>query len=363
MRSGVCRRTLTQLAAVFLKLGTVGFGGPAAHIALMHDEVVVRRRWLTDSEFLDLLGATNLIPGPNSTEMAIHIGRLRGGWAGLITAGASFILPAFAIVLAAAWIYVEYRSLPQLEGILYGLKPAIAVVVASAIAGLARTAIHSAALAGVAVAAAVLVAAGVHELAVVLGSGAAWALAATAGRRLTLQTVALWPLFLFFAKVGSVLFGSGYVLLAYLRADLVHRWQWLSEPELLDAIAIGQVTPGPLFTTATFIGYLLAGAPGAVVATAGIFLPAFFFVAVSGPLIPRLRAWRATSIFLDGVNAASVGVMVWTLVLLGRTAVTDLTTAVIAAGAIVALWRFHVSSTAVIGGAAAFGVLSLLWAS
>jgi chromate transporter len=355
------RNPVLEVAALFLKLGTVGFGGPAAHIALMRDEVVVRRGWLNETEFLDLLGATNLIPGPNSTELAIHVGRLRAGWPGLLAAGAAFILPAFLIVLLLAWAYVEYRALPQVEGILYGVKPAIAVIVAGAVVALARSAVRSPLLGGVAVVAAVLGFAEIHEVAVILGAGLVCA-AGGAALRPSLRSIALWPLFWFFTKVGSVLFGSGYVLLAYLRGDLVHRWGWLTEPQLLDAIAIGQITPGPLFTTATFIGYLLAGVPGAAVATVGIFLPAFVFVAASGPLIPALRRWRATAWFLDGVNAASVGVMGWTLAVLARDAVTDVTTAVIAGVAALALWRFRASSTVVLLAAAAYGAVSLLWA-
>jgi chromate transporter len=356
------RSDLLELAVLFLKLGTIGFGGPAAHIALMREEVVAKRHWLTHSEFLDLLGAANLIPGPNSTELAIHIGRRRAGWAGLLVAGACFILPAFAVVLAIAAAYVEYRRLPQVEGILYGVKPAIVVIVAGAMIALARTAIRSRVLGIVGVAAAVLAVARVHELMVILGAGAVCVMLGAAGRE-TLRSVALWPLFWLFFKIGSVLFGSGYVLLAYLRGDLVDRWHWLTEPELLDAIAVGQITPGPVFTTATFVGYLLAGTPGAVLATVGIFLPAFVFVAASAPLIPKLRSWPATARFLDGVNAASVGVMVWTLAILARGAITDVTTAGIAAVAALALWRFKASSTLVILTAAAFGGLSLLWAT
>jgi chromate transporter len=350
-----------EIAALFLKLGTIGVGGPAAHIALMRDEVVGKRRWLTEAEFLDLVGATNLIPGPNSTELAIHIGRLRAGWPGLLTAGASFILPAFAIVFVLAWAYVEYRTVPQLDAIFYGLKPAIAAVVAVAVAGLARTAISSVFLAVIASSAAILAAAGVHELAVILGGGAIAAAAAAHPR--PLRSVALGPIFWFFTKAGSLLFGSGYVLIAYLRGDLVHRWHWLTETELLDAIAIGQITPGPLFTTATFVGYLLAGPAGALTATVGIFLPAFVFVAASGPLIPRLRRSPASARFLDGINAASVGVMAWVLLTLGRSAVTDLATACVALACTLAMWRFNVGSTVVILAAAAFGVLSLLWAA
>jgi chromate transporter len=355
-------KALREVAALFLKLGIVGVGGPAAHIALMRDEVVRKRSWLTEAEFLDLLGATNLIPGPNSTELAIHIGRLRAGWPGLLIAGTSFIVPAFAIVFVLAWAYVEYRTVPQLDAIFYGVKPAVAAVVAVAVGGLARTAIKSVFMAAVAAAAALLGFAGVHELAVILGAGALTA-AIAAVKPHSLRSVALAPIFWFFMKVGSVLFGSGYVLIAYLRGDVVQRWHWLTEAELLDAVAVGQITPGPLFTTATFVGYLLAGPAGAVVATAGIFLPAFIFVAASGPVIPRLRGWPLSARFLDGINAASVGVMTWVLVTLARSAATDLTTTCIAAVSVFAMLRLGVSSTLVILTAAAFGALRLLWAA
>ena len=275
---------LLDVAGLFLKLGLVGFGGPAAHVAMMEDEVVRRRGWLSRERFLDLVGATNLIPGPNSTEMAIHLGHLRAGWPGLVVAGACFIAPAFAVVLACAWAYVRFGALPAATSLLYGVKPVIIAVVLQALWGLGRAATRTRAIAAVGLASLAAVAAGVHELVVLFVAGAVLAGArwATEGRPsrtahglLPLLPLAaapaslavpfgLAPLFLFFLKVGSVLFGSGYVLLAFLRADLVERWGWLTEAQLLDAVAVGQVTPGPVFTTATFIGYVLGGAPGAV---------------------------------------------------------------------------------------------------
>jgi len=314
---------IPELAWLFLKLGTIAFGGPAAHIAMMQDEVVRRRRWMSDDEFLDLLGATNLIPGPNSTEMAIHIGHRQAGWTGLLVAGISFIMPAMLIVLGFAWAYVRYGSLPQVSGILYGVKPVIIAIVLQAFWALGRIAIKTRFLALIGVAGVVLTFLGVHELLILLGGGVLVGLGRLTRQqiksgRLSVMTASplmmlfqsataagafgLWPLFLFFLKVGAVLYGSGYVLLAFIRADLVERWHWLTESQLLDAIAVGQVTPGPVFTTATFIGYVLGGTPGAMIATIGIFLPAFFFVAVSGPLVPRIRRSPFAGAFLDGVN-------------------------------------------------------------
>jgi chromate transporter len=290
------------LAVLFLKLGAIAFGGPAAHIAMMEYEVVRRRRWLSREEFLDLLGATNLIPGPNSTELAIHLGHRRAGWPGLLVAGACFILPAALIVTAFAWAYVRYGALPEVAGILYGVKPVIIAVVLRALWSLARAAIKTRFLAAVGTAGVVLSFLGVNELLILVGAGLVVGSGRGVARRikggcgpvslfsasplaLLFQSGAtagaaavpfgLWPLFWFFLKIGSVLFGSGYVLLAFLRADLVERWHWLSESQLLDAIAVGQVSPGPVFTTATFIGYVLGGPAGATVATTAIFLPAF----------------------------------------------------------------------------------------
>jgi chromate transporter len=282
--------TLRELALLFLKLGAVAFGGPAAHIAMMEDEMVRRRRWLGREKFLDLLGATNLIPGPNSTELAIHVGYLRGGWPGLVVAGVCFILPAALIVTAFAWAYVRYGSLPQAGRVLYGVKPVIIAVVLQALWGLGKTAVKTRLLAAVGLAAVVFSFLRVNELLVIFCAGVVvcvsrWFFKKRRGHSslsllgLLVQTSApaavataaaplgLWPLFLFFLKVGSVLFGSGYVLLAFLRGDLVERWHWLTNAQLLDAVAVGQITPGPVFTTATFIGYVLGGAPGAAVAT------------------------------------------------------------------------------------------------
>jgi chromate transporter len=353
---------------------------------MMEDEVVRRRQWLTREEFLDLLGATNLIPGPNSTELAIHIGHRRAGWPGLLVAGFCFILPATLIVTVIAWAYVRFGQLPRAEGLLYGVKPVIIAVVVQALWGLGRSALKTRPLAAVGVGAAALTFLGVNELLVLFGTGltvaasAAFKGAKLKGGAAPLLGIApalplaaatgsaaagaaapfgLWPMFLFFLKVGSVLFGSGYVLLAFLRADLVDRWHWLTEGQLLDAIAVGQFTPGPLFTTATFIGYLLAGASGATLATLGIFLPAFFFVAISGPLVPRLRRSAFASPFLDGVNVASLALMAVVTWQLGRVGLIDGLTVVLALASGVLLFRFRVNSAWLVLGGALVGLVAV----
>jgi chromate transporter len=375
--------SLGEIARLFGKLGTIAFGGPAAHIAMMEDEVVRRRRWLTSDQFLDYLGATNLIPGPNSTELATHIGHARRGWPGLLVAGMAFITPASLIVAAVAWGYVRYRSLPEVEGLLYGVKPVVIAVVAQALWSLGRTAVKSGVLAIIGIAATVSAAAGIHELVVLAATGAltaflhrasgvrqihvvsllpgAWheraplTAVGTVAISTSMTAASLWPLFLVFAKAGAVLFGSGYVLLAFLRADLVERLGWLSESQLLDAVAIGQVTPGPVFTTATFIGYVLAGPTGAMVATVGIFLPAFIFVALSGPLVPRLRRSPMAGVVLDGVNVASLALMAAVSWQLGRAALLDAVTVALALVSLIALVYFRINSAYLIAAGAAIG--------
>jgi chromate transporter len=358
---------LREVAVFFLRLGFTAFGGPAAHIAIMEDEVVRRRGWLTREEFLDLLGAANLIPGPSSTEMAIFIGRRRAGWPGLTLSGLCFILPAALITLGFAWAYVRFGALPQVAAVLYGIKPVIIAIVTQALWGLGHTAIKSRMLAALALLALIASVLGVNALWVLLGTGLL-ATAASAvkgvGRGLhsilapgvtiigpasvaaasVAAPVSLAGLFLVFLKVGAVLYGSGYVLLAFLRADLVEHWRWLTESQLLDAVAVGQVTPGPVFTTATFIGYVLYGSAGAFVATLGIFLPSFLFVALSGPLVPRLRRSPTAGTFLDGVNVASLALMAAVTWYLGQSALFDGLTAVLAAVAAFVLIRFRINS-------------------
>jgi chromate transporter len=370
-------RELRGLALLFLRLGAIGFGGPAAHLALFEDEVVRRRGWLTREEFLDLLGAVNLIPGPNSTEFAMHVGLRRAGGAGLVVAGLCFLLPAAGIVAALAWAYVEWGALPRAEGMLRGVKPVVIAVVLQALWGLGRTALRTPPLAVLAAAAAAANLLGVHELLVLLAGGAAALLLRGAGAGGGRGTAAcaglllapgaagaaaaaapgLWPLSLFFLKVGSVMYGSGYVLLAYLRADLVERWGWLTERQLLDATAVGQVTPGPLLTTATFVGWVLEGPAGAALATAAIFLPAFVLVALSAPLLPRLRASPAAGAFLDGLAVASLALMGVVSFHLGRAALADLPSVAIAAAALVLLVRFRANAAWLVAGGALAGSL------
>jgi chromate transporter len=368
--------SLRELALLFLRLGTTAFGGPAAHIAMMEHEIVRRRNWLSEERFLDLLGATNLIPGPNSTEMAIHIGWVRRRWTGLLVAGTAFILPAMLMTGALGWAYVRFGTLPQASWLLYGTKPVILAVVVQALWGLLPKAARSWPLRALGVAAAAASALGANELLVLFGAGAAvavargFALAPDRGGRLkqlvpivpaaagavVASTVTLPGLFWVFLKIGSVLFGSGYVLLAFLRADFVERLHWLTEAQLIDAIAVGQLTPGPVSSTATFIGYVLLGPIGALVATAGIFLPAFVFVALSGPLVPRLRASRLASAVLDGVNVAALALMGVVTAQLGHAAIVDVFTACFGLASAVLLLRFKVNSTWIVLGGALAGL-------
>jgi chromate transporter len=370
---------LKELALLFFKLGVISFGGPAAHIAMIEDEVVRRRRWLSHDEFLDLLGATNLIPGPNSTEMAIHIGRRQAGWPGLLVAGSCFILPATLLVTALAWAYVRYGSLPQADAVLYGVKPVVIAIILQTLWGLGRAALKTKTLALVGAAGILLDFLGVHELIILFGAGGAIGFGSWVAGRMrrgeslslipaaflykttalaqSASSFGLWPLFLFFLKIGSVLFGSGYVLLAFLRADLVERWRWLTESQLLDAVTAGQVTPGPVFTTATFIGYVLGGLPGAIVATVGIFLPAFFFVAVSGPLVPRIRRSATAGAVLDGINAASLSLMAVVSWRLARAALVDWTTVAMLVVSLILLIRFRVNSAWLVFVGALLGLL------
>ena len=381
------KANLGELAWFFLRLGTTAFGGPAAHIAIIEHEVVQRRRWLAREKFLDLLGAANLIPGPSSTELAIYLGYLCQGWRGLLVSGVCFIAPAMLIVLGFAWAYVRFGNLPQVTWLLYGVKPVVIAIILQALWQLGRTAVKDKFLGALALMGIILNFWGINLLLVLFGAGVLAGLWQGLGRGgagnwkpLLLMLLAaggflaaasfatglsspgqvafgLLPLFLFFVKVGSLVFGSGYVLLAFLQADLVGHWHWLTTTQLLDAIAVGQVTPGPVFTTATFIGYLLAGWPGALIATAGIFLPSFILVAVSSPLLPRLRRAAVAGAFLDGVIVASLSLMAVVAWRLGLEAVIDFPTAFLALGSAVLLLRFRLNSLWLVLGGAGSGLL------
>lgn len=361
---------LREVTLLFLRLGATAFGGPAVYVALMEEETVRRRNWISRAGFLDLLGATNLIPGPNATEMAIHLGRLRAGLPGLVAAGAAFIAPAALLTAGFAWIYQRYGALPRAAGFLEGVKPAMVAVVAQALWLLARAAIKDRLLAAVAAAALAASLAGAGEIPILAASGALVVAVRRLGRGAVAAALApvalpaaaaaaatpfsLSTLFLVFLKMGSVLFGSGYVLLAFMRADLVDRLGWLTEAQLLDAVAVGQLTPGPVLSTATFVGYVLGGAPGAALATVGIFLPAFVLVAISGPFVPRLRASPGAGAFLDGVNAAALALMAAVTLQLGRSALRDPFAAAVAAVSALLLYRFRTNSAwLVLGGGAA----------
>lgn len=361
----------------FLKLGFTAFGGPAAHIGMFRDEFVCRRKWLTDEAFLDLLGATNLIPGPNSTEMAIHIGYLRAGWAGLVAGGLAFTLPAVLIVLIFAWLYVEYGSTPQASWLLYGVKPVVIAIVLQALWELGRKAIKGKMTLAIGIACIVLYFLGVNEVLLLFAGGSTLILIQNRTRLHEAKPSILLPLlpalaaapvsfslstlFLVFLKIGAILYGSGYVLVAFLRADLVERLGWLTEQQLIDAIAIGQITPGPLFTSATFIGFLLGGIPAALIATLGIFLPSYIFVVISNPIIPKLRQSPWAGSLLDGVIVASLGLMAAVTFQLGLASLIDLPTVVIFGISAVLLIRYKVNTTwLIIGGALTGFITSLL---
>ncbi len=390
------RGSLGEVALFFLRLGVTAFGGPAAHIAIMEDELVRRRKWLSREKFLDLLGASNLIPGPSSSELAIHIGYLRAGWAGLVLGGVCFILPAAMLVGVIAWAYVRYGHLPAVSAILYGVKPVVIAVILQALWGLGRTAVKSRALAITGIVCLALSVAHLNALLILFGAGMFVAFAHSlmqnrAGERNAAGVLpfaslwrearagiarifplagaatggaaaipGIWPLFLVFVKIGSIVFGSGYVLLAFLRADLVLHRAWVTDAQLVDAVAIGQVTPGPVFTTATFLGYLLRGPLGALAATIGIFLPAFVLVAISGPLVPLLRRSAAAAAFLDGVNVASLALMAAVSYQLGRSAILDWETLTLAVISAVLLLRFRVNSAWLVLGGAAIGIATQL---
>lgn len=358
------KNRLLEVTWLFLKLGTISFGGPAAHIALMEQEAVHKRRWLSPEHFLDLLAAVNLVPGPNATEMAIHIGFVRAGWLGLIAGGGAFILPASLISLSIAALYVRLGTLPQVASLFYGINPVVMAIILVSVYRLGCVAIHNrlSLLLGIASLAAAL--AGVNEALVLLSAGAIslllsakpqlpWLAHGIVGGSL----LPLAPRFaighiddrlvrlgLFFLKVGSLLFGSGMVLFAFIQRDVVTRYGWLSQQQLLDAIAVGQFTPGPVSSTATFIGYLVAGVPGAVVSTLGMFFPSFVIVSLTGPLIPQLRTSPVAQAFLKGVNAAVVALILSVALALLHSAIIDVWTALILLGGVIVLLRFQLDT-------------------
>ena len=380
------RAHLDEVVRLFLRLGFTSFGGPAAHIALMRSEVVDRRGWVTAEQFTDMLGVANLIPGPSSTELAIYLGYRRAGWQGLILAGLCFIAPAMLIVLAIAWAYNTYGTLPQVDWLFYGIQPVVIAIIMQAIWNLRRTVLKGSDRGPILllVAVAVLYVAGVNTLLLLFGVGlltilmksiadppkpagtdqtmaligggyTLWRTAITAASSVA-AAVSLPTLFLTFLKIGALLYGSGYVLLAFLKADLVQNLHWLTDKQLLDAISVGQVTPGPVFTTATFIGYTLGGVPGALLATIGIFLPSFILIALVHPVAGRLRKWRFTALLLDGVNIAAVGLMAGVVVQLAQTALIDPLTIVLAAVTLFLLIRYKINATWLIALGALIGI-------
>jgi len=373
------RAGLLEVAQVFLKLGTLAFGGPAAHIGMMRDEVVRRRQWVSDQEFLDLLGAANLIPGPNSTEMTILLGARRAGWRGLIIGGVSFIVPAMLIVMLFGWLYVNYGSLPQMEWLLYGVKPVMVAIILSAVWELGKRAVKGRLTLVVGLIALLLYALGAGEIPLLLVGGVLvmliqnrsrlhWRGSAPAailfgGSLGPIVSAAATPfsyaqLFWSFFKIGAVLYGSGYVLIAFMQTEFVQNLGWLTNQQLLDAIVVGQITPGPLFTSATFVGYVLGGVPGALIATIGIFLPAFILVASVRPFVPRLRQSPWFGALLDGVNVVSLALVVGVTVGLGRASFIDPLTIAIAVLSLLILLRFKINSTWLVLGGALLGLLA-----
>ncbi|MDN3706204.1 chromate efflux transporter [Myroides ceti] len=360
---------IKEIAKLFLKLGFIGFGGPAVHIAMMQQEVVVKRKWMSEQHFLDLLGATNLIPGPNSTEMAIHIGYDKGGWKGLIFAGLCFILPAVFITGIFAWLYQQYGQLPEVQPFIYGIKPAIIAIIIGAVFPLAKKSVKSTFLAVVGILVLVLSLFGISEIYLMFGAGLlAMALYYLQDTKNTLQSfiplaflqIAQSPLlsetntklFWIFLKIGAILYGSGYVLFAFLDTELVATGL-LTRQQLMDAIAVGQFTPGPVFSSVTFIGYQINGLSGAVISTIAIFLPSFILVALLNPLMKKMRQSKGLSIFLDAVNVASVAIIAAICLTMGKETITDWRTILIAMISAIVVFKFKKINSAfvVIGGA------------
>lgn len=372
-----CNENLKEVAKLFLRLGVTAFGGPAAHIAMMHQEVVEKRKWMSEQHFLDLIGATNLIPGPNSTEMAIHIGQERAGWKGLIVAGLCFILPAVFITGIFAWLYKQFGQLPEVQPFVYGIKPAIISVVLSAIYPLAKKSFKSAELAIIGIAVLILSLIKFNEIYLMFGAGIIALVYSSIRQRGTFRSMLPFTflqitgtdftaltnmnLFWIFLKIGSILYGSGYVLFAFLNSELVSNGI-ISGQLLIDAIAIGQITPGPLFSSVTFIGYQINGWTGAAVSTLGIFLPSFVFVALLNPLVRRMRNSKLFSVFLDAVNVASVAIIISVCYSLGKESITDWRTVFIAVAGLALTFGFRKINSAwiVLGGSVIGYLLSLI---
>jgi chromate transporter len=370
------KSNLKEVAKLFLKLGIIGFGGPAVHISMMQEEVVVKKKWLSEQHFLDLIGATNLIPGPNSTEMAIHIGHERAGWKGLIVAGLCFIFPAVLITGFFAWLYKEYGQLPELKPFLYGIKPAIIAIILSAIFPLAKRSLKTIQLAVIGSVVLVLSLLHYNEIAILFGAGiVALFLYTLKNNSSDIKTNSLIPLaffslpkttlisatnlnlFLIFLKIGAILYGSGYVLFAFLDAELVSKGL-LTRTQLIDAIAVGQFTPGPVFSAVTFVGYQINGISGAVISTIAIFLPSFIFVAILNPLVKKMRNSKPFSVFLDAVNVASIAIIVSICYQLGKETITDWRTILIATISILIAFNYKkINSALVVLGGSILGYL------
>lgn len=372
MGSGEPRGRLAEVAREFLRLGFVAYGGPAAHVAMMEDDFVRRRAWVTRERFLDLLGTVSLLPGPSSTELVIYLGEIRAGAAGLIVAGACFILPAAFLAVALAWAYVKFGALPQVSGLLFGIKPVVVALVAQAVWNLGRTALRTLPLLLLAVGVMALAILGVHALILLLGAGFFWLVIcegkSLAGNRAAFgawtslgagsvgATIGVLPVFLYFLKIGAVLVGSGYVLLPVLRGDLVLKLHWLTDAQLLDAVAVSQATPGPFFTVATFIGFLLAGWKGAALATLGMFLPAFVYVGATSGFLPKLRKSPLAGAFLDGVNAAAVALMAYVGWQFARAALINWPAIALGVISAILVFRYKANSTWLVLGGAAAGI-------
>ncbi len=383
-------KNIGEIAALFFKLGVIGFGGPAAHIAMMEEEVVQKRKWMRRQEFLDAMGATNLIPGPNSTEMTMVCGLKRGGWLGLFVAGACFIFPAVVLTGLLAWFYVEYHRIPAIAPLFYGIKPAVLAVIAGAVFKLGKKALKNWQLGviGATVAGAALL--GVGEIKAILCGGflgLIWLSLIEEGPKkptknmfwvfvlpkkmwlnlgvissffIQINTLSISKIFLVFLKIGAILFGSGYVLVAYLEGELINNLGWMSQQTLLDAIAMGQFTPGPVLSTATFVGYILAGFKGAVAATLGIFLPSFLFVALLHPLLDKLQGSIYFRYFLDAVNISAMGIMLAVCLQLGQSILVEWQSIVIALLGFLAVFYFKLSSVYVVLGGAILGYFLLV---